>query len=133
MIFKEIHFENGKKKFLMGGSIDSLKEVTEDTYRKLSEDEYVNRISFSTPSTSRGIDINEIYLDDDADILKIIRYLNSIKPEEAVEVFRGIIIDVIEMSFSQGCIDAYDTIGKFAHKTAARIETQLECNDDDDI
>ena len=33
MIFKEVHLPDGRKQFLMGNNIHSLKEVTEETYK----------------------------------------------------------------------------------------------------
>jgi len=119
MIFKEVHLPDGRKQFLMGNNIHSLKEVTEETYKKLSEDEFINNMSsrFNTNNFNK----KEV-CENHQEILNIIDYLSTVNSNEAVEFFNSILQD----TFYEGIIFAYNEVGMMAYKIAAKIENFLD-------
>jgi len=117
MIFKEVHLPNGKIKFLMGNNPRFLKEVTEETYLKLIEDDSINIPNINLNSQNNNQDNNEYN-----DKLTLIQYLKEIDPKESVEI----VDSLMQENFLRGTIYAYEEMGMVAHKLAARVENYLD-------
>jgi len=116
------------------------KEVTEETFNKLYNDENIGNFNVYNGKNSDNITVDEDYEDDCCNsdnlceecqsILDLIHALFELDDEEAIETFREIIAIERKDAFIKGSISAYEEVSRFSNKIAARLENILDDQED---
>lgn len=133
MKFKEVQQADGTIKYYMGQNYKSLKEVPENTYKILIEDD-----NTSDNVTTPKINMSEIegysecgeedgeFCEECQGILDLIFDLSEMDERDAIDTFKDIMYKNRQEAFLEGMIEAYTELGNLSHKISSRIENQLE-------
>lgn len=126
MKFRERINPDGTTEYAIGKTSETMKVVTEDTYKKLFEDDTSDNITMPKICTPE-IECSEAeFCPECQEILDIIDDLCSTSDEEAIGAFKSIIVNNRQEAFIEGLISAYNEMGNNSHKIASKLELQLE-------
>lgn len=122
--------ENGKyyidgKKVSQKTYTSMLEEYLETAKESLEKANNQNRIYPSIPHQTEN-NCNEEFCKHCQATLDFIKYLSQIEPENALEIFNGMIEQHRQESYMSGMIEAYNNLGSIGYKIASKIENDLE-------